>query len=222
MAEILAHIEDGAARRQEANPGLTRQQAAAEAIDSFCPADDLGVAVGPRGGITRSSTGELLLPVAVLSGQGLGRHAAVTQAWTAVAAAGSVALVAAVAFAAFLATQPEDGGFELASLDAGRERATLLHQQWWGASGFGNTTVDAPDWPNGFTLALDAGGIGCVSARLYDPTGAPAIDGWDANRSDCGAVDGTATSTQRGPWRLELHFQDYSGYVRLDASKNGS
>ncbi len=220
MAELLAHIEDDTALRQRSNPALARQQASAEAIEAFCPADDIGVAIGPRGGIIRSSSGELLLPVAVLSGEGLGRHARMTQAWTAVAAAGSAALVAAVAFGAFLASQGDDGAldWDSHSLDAGAATAILLDQQWSAVDGFGNTTVSVPDWARGRAMTLAAHGTGCVAARLYDPAGAVAVDAWDpSGRADCGSVRGTTGSVQPGVWLLQLYFEAYSGYVRMDA-----
>ncbi len=214
VAELLAHIEDQASVRQKADPGLARAQAAAQAIEAFCPADDVGVAVGPRGGIIRSSTGELLIPVAVLSGRGLGRHARSTQAWTAVAAAGCTALVAVVAFAVFGALQDGSGwdDSELSSVEVWR--LDLIRRDMTQASGNESAWMQVPPGASPFAIDVRSSGTGCLGLRLFDPPGFVVIDRWDG----CEGIEEQVQSNSVGDWRLDVRMASFSGSLVVSAS----
>ncbi|MGB0652418.1 MAG: hypothetical protein ACPGQL_04385 [Thermoplasmatota archaeon] len=203
-AEVLAHVQDEARRLRAEDGELDLEGSIHAALESLGAVEGLVVAIGPVGGLVRSGTQEMVLPVRALSKEGLGRGSRRVAPWVGAAAAGFALALAAVLFFAF-APPPEEGGLQDAAGTAADSEGLI-----WSTSGSGleGAHSESASLPSG-RLVFAAQGEGCVAIKISNAEGTVLDE--PRRCGDWSMPFGAA----EGDYQIELLFDGFTGSLSV-------
>ena len=224
LGEVRAHLGSAIEEDRRKNPGLSDDELALAATAAFGDPDEIGVAYGPKGGLVRKSTGQVLLRAAVLTGRAAratgkaaGRGARSTLKWGGIVAL--VVLGAAlvlVVVGAFVFTQLADT-YHDEIVEAVPHQVYSYQAAWPLSQSNTNPKQDSFSVPANskefritFTTAPQAG---CAAIQLTSPSGTVT----SVNGNGCSAYDQQSTYTETGTWQVRYTFVAYAGSVSAHA-----
>lgn len=229
LAEVADHLRQESERLQAANPTWSENQAAMNAIESFGPADEIGIAYGGSQdpvGVINQVTGERLLEVAQVTGRVAGKVAVVGGrglkgllkfagiAALVIIGAATVLAVAGLFFAGTVATVFQDDIREAVPRPLYGYSAS-----WYSPDTETRTFTESFDVREGmkeFWIDMDIhGDAGCAQIRLMDGDGDVRYDSGQV----CGDRSGSGqrTFSEKGTWQVEYTFVAFAGHVDVEA-----
>ncbi len=230
LAEVEDHLLQESERLQAANPKWSNEKAALNAIESFGPADEIGVAYGGSKdtvGVINQVTGERILEVAAVTGRVAGKVAVVGGrglkgllkfagiAALVIVGVATILVVAGLFFAGTVATVFQDDIREAVP------RPLYGYNQYWGGATDVQTSTtterfDVRGDVKEFWIDMDIDSSqGCAQILLTDPSGDIRYDSGTVCNGDHASRE--FNFSEEGEWTIRYSYTAYAGQVVVEA-----